>query len=589
MKKRTKFLVGLILILAVVMLLGSIHYLYNTKLNDSNSTKKVVSGEKIDDWEYDPENIADYDGTKGGYNWNFNQFDSTGIATMESTTISGSQNSDLGFTVGGAQNIENYRENIENGYFPLMTDITYNGIFSEYYFDTGNDNAEENTEDMFYPSYSVAKSKDPISGEDEYYMSVGLNSNIKESDFQRKKLNLVLVLDISGSMDSYFDEYYYDYSFEENEKDAKTKMKIAQESINMLIDRLNPDDSLGIVLFESGSHVAKELNLNSNVDLDAIKDHILEVEATGGTNFEAGYEDATELFEDYELVNNEEYENRIIVLTDAMPNIGETSDEGLLGMVKDNAENGIYTTFLGIGVDFNTELIEEIGDVRGANYYAVNNEDEFNSKMDEEFEYMVTPLVFDLKLNLESEGYTIEKVYGSDTENYGELMNVNTLFPSKSVDGETKGGIVLLKLKKESDSEDPLKLTVEYTDRAGEKHSNEQVVEFKNSDEEFYDNTGIRKGIVLTRYVNVIRDWIAYERTEDDKFMILYTTGINEFDEEYYYSLGEQERQSVELTVSDEYKKIFADLKSYIENENKELKDETLEKEIEILDKLIEL
>ena len=27
---------------------------------------------------------------------------------------------------------------------------------------------------------------------------------------ERKKLNLVVVLDISGSMDSYFDEYYYD-------------------------------------------------------------------------------------------------------------------------------------------------------------------------------------------------------------------------------------------------------------------------------------------------------------------------------------------------------------------------------------------
>lgn len=587
MKKKTKILVWLILFLAIVMLFGSIYYLYNTKINKSSNTNVANSG-KIDDWKYDPKESYEYS-SKNGYI--LNSFSSTDSMTIESTTISGSQSSDLGFTVGGAQNIENYRENIENGYFPLMTDITYNGLFSEYYFDTGNNNVEKNTEDMFYPSYSIAKSKDPISGEDEYYMSVGLNSNIKESDFQRKKLNLVLVLDISGSMDSYFDEYYYDSfgGYEEKESNAKTKMQIAQESINMLIDRLNPDDSLGIVLFESDSNIAKELNLNSNIDLDAIKNHILEVEAIGGTNFEAGYEDATELFEDYELVNNDEYENRIIVLTDAMPNIGETSDEGLLGMIKDNAENKIYTTFIGIGVDFNTELIEEIGDVRGANYYAVNNEDEFNSKMDEEFEYMVTPLVFDLKLNLESEGYKIEKIYGSDTESYGELMNVNTLFPSKSVDGETKGGIVLLKLKKESDTEKDLKLTVEYTDRDGKQHLNEQIVEFKDTEEEFYDNTGIRKGIVLARYVNVIKDWIAYERTEDEKFMILYPIGINDFDEEYYYSLGEQERQSVDLSVSEDYKKIFNDLKVYIENENKELKDETLEKEIEILEKLIEV
>lgn len=582
MKKKTKLLIGLILILAVIMLCGVIYYLMNTDLSPKSVAKNDnANGEKIDDWKYDPEEYR-YDdsylaGGKG----------SLSINTMESV-MDATSTGNIGFTVGGSQNIENYRENIENDYFPLITDITYNGIFSEYYFDTANENVEENTEDMFYPTYAMAKSLDPLSGEEEYYMSVGLNSNIKESDFQRKKLNLVLVLDISGSMDSYFDSYYYDMNLEED-KETKTKMRVAQESINMLIDRLNPDDSLGIVLFESDSAVAKELNLNNNVDLAAIKNHVLEIQALGGTNFEAGYKDATKLFKDYEFTNNSEYENRIIVLTDAMPNTGDTSEDSLLGMVKENADNGIYTTFLGIGVDFNTELTEEILDVKGANYYSVNDEKEFNSKMDEEFEYMVTPLVFDLKLNLEADGYTIEKVYGSDTENYGEIMNVNTLFPSKSVDGETKGGIVLLKLKKNKDfdSED-IKISVEYKDREGKEYSNKQSVVFKDTEEEYYDNTGIRKGILLTRYVNVVKDWIAYERTEDDRFYIIPENGILDFDEEYYYTLSEHERTSVDLSVSEEYKNIFIDLKAYMEKEISEIEDETLEQEIEILEKLIE-
>ena len=474
MKKKTKLLIGLILILAVVMLCGVIYYLMNTDLSAKPVAKNNnTNGEKIDDWKYDPEEYVYNDSYLTNGSMSFD-------ATMESTVAG----SDLGFTVGGSQNIENYRENIENDYFPLITDITYNGIFSEYYFDTANENAEENTEDMFYPTYAMAKSLDPLSGEEEYYMSVGLNSNIKESDFQRKKLNLVLVLDISGSMDSYFDSYYYDMNFEED-KETKTKMKVAQESINMLIDRLNPDDSLGIVLFESDSAVAKELNLNSNVDLEAIKGHILEIQALGGTNFEAGYKDATKLFKDYEFTNNSEYENRIIVLTDAMPNTGDTSEDSLLGMVKENADNGIYTTFLGIGVDFNTELTEEILDVKGANYYSVNDEKEFNSKMDEEFEYMVTPLVFDLKLELESADFEIAEVFGSDTKNQSEIMNVNTLFPSKTENGETKGGIILLKLNKLNKNSNNLKLKVSYTDRNGEKHSNEQELVIDKKETEY--------------------------------------------------------------------------------------------------------
>jgi len=82
-------------------------------------------------------------------------------------------------------------------------------LFYDYYFDTGR---KTESEHLFSPSYSCAISKDPISLRKEYYMTVGLNSNIKESDFKRKKLNLVVVIDISGSMSSIFSSYYHPFS-----------------------------------------------------------------------------------------------------------------------------------------------------------------------------------------------------------------------------------------------------------------------------------------------------------------------------------------------------------------------------------------
>ena len=48
--------------------------------------------------------------------------------------------------------------------------------------------------------------------------------------------------------------------------------------------------------------------------------------------------------------------------------------------------------------------------------------------------------------------------------------------------------------------------------------------------------------------------------------------------------LGEHERTSTRLSVSSEYKKLFSTLKSYIESEKNEIKDDTLSQEIEILD-----
>ena len=508
----------------------------------------------------------------------------------------------IGFSTGGAKDINNFRQNIKNGYFPISTDITYNGLFYDYYFDTGK-NTKTESEHLFSPSYSCAVSKDPISLKNDYYITVGLNSNIKESDFQRKKLNLVIVLDISGSMSSPFSSYYYDYFLNENknknktqsEEDKKSKMEIANESVNILIDQLKSYDRLGIVLFNDEAEILKRIELISETNIKQTKKVISQIKADGETNLESGYTKASKLLEQFKNSNKLEYENRIIIITDAMPNYGNISPNDLLSLIKENANQGIYTTFIGVGVDFNTELIEQINDVKGANYYSVHNSKEFKERMGEQFEYMVTPLVFDLRLNLKSDDYNIEMVYGSDTANKQKenLMKVNTLFPSKtSEEGEVKGGVVLVKLKAKTEKNNgKINLEVFYKDRNGKEYNNNQTIIFdKNNNEEFYDNSGIRKAIVLTRYVNVLKNWILYERTADKVFMIGPNNGIVDFfytEEEITKLLGEHERTSVSLKVGNEYKEIFRNMKEYILKENKEIKDDTLNKEIEVLDLLI--
>ena len=509
-----------------------------------------------------------------------------------------SYNMDIGLSTGGAKDTNNFRENIKNGYFPISTDITYNGLFYDYYFETGK---KTDSEHLFSPSYSYAISKDPISYKNEYYMTVGLNSNIKESDFQRKKLNLVVVLDVSSSMYSAFNSYYYDRFSNDNKNsfksddDKKTKMEIANESVNILIDQLKADDRFGIVLFNEESKVLKEIEQVSEMDIKSTKKLISTIKANGGTNLEAGYSKAIELLEKYKTAKKSEYENRIILITDAMPNCGTTSKKGLLSYIKNSADEGIYITFIGVGVDFNTELIEEISDVKGANYYSVHNSKEFKERMGEQFEYMVTPLVFDLSLNLKSYDYNIEMVYGSDSSNGQKenLMKVNTLFPSKtSAKGEVKGGIVLVKLREKTEKNNgKVELEVSYKDRNGKEYKNSQTINFdKNKNEEFYDNSGIRKAIVLTRFVNILKSWILFERTEDKRFMVGPSKGIIDLfysEDEITNILGEHERMSVKLKVSEEFKEILRNMKEYILKENKEIKDDLLEKEIEVLDMLI--
>lgn len=551
--------------------------------------------EKVDDWEYSPQQNSDRYYSSGG----------TMKTAMPVAMEAATSGANLGFAVGGAKDINNFRENIKNGFLPIPSDITYEGLFYNYFFDTGK---KEECAKLFCPSYSKAISSDPLSGEQEYYLSVGLNSGIKESDFQRKKLNLVVVMDISGSMGSPFNKYYYDRFGnkvelnEDSAEEGKTKMQIADRAVVSLLDHLNDDDRVGLVLFDDDAYLAKPLSKVGATDMQKLKDHVMEITQQGGTYMEAGMKDGTSMLKELASADPEQYENRIIFITDAMPNIGDTSEEGLGGMLANNAANRIYTTFVGVGVDFNTELVEGLTKIRGANYYSVHSDKEFQKVLNKDFDYMVTPLVFDLNLKLEAPGYEIEKVYGSPEadEATGEIMRVNTLFPSKTEGGETKGGVVLLKLNKRTGYEGEVTLKVSYEDRNGKMDFSEGRIILVEQSVDYYDNTGIRKAILLTRYANLMKDWLIDEvRYHENPTIpcppiIMYDTGIRCPEYRCFppmpprceIRLGEWERQSDPLRVAADYKKVFADFTKYFQSEMQAIGDDTMKQEVETLELL---
>lgn len=500
----------------------------------------------------------------------------------------------IGLAAGGAKDIGNFRENIRNNYLPLPTDVTYEGLFYDYFFDTGQ---VEPTEKLFSPSYGYAVTRDPLSHKTEYYLSVGLNSGLKESDFQRKKLNLVIVLDNSGSMSEYFNQYYYDRFGKRIDAYAgegisrPRKMDSANESVVAILDQLGKDDRFAIVLFNSTASLLKPMSLVGRTSMRSVRNDVLDVIAGGSTNLAAGVDMATAQFRGQYEIDSHEYENRIIVLTDAQPNTGDFTSSGLMGMVSRNANNMIYTTFIGIGVDFNSQLIEQITKIKGANYYSVRSPREFRQRTKEEFDYMVTPMVFNVRLMFESRGWRIEKVFGSPEANEatGELMRINTLFPSKREAGETKGGLVLLKLKKTSSSPDEkIYLKVSYEDRNGRTDGSEAVVWMDKEPPEYFNNSGIRKGILLTRYASLLKNWMIDERQhahysspwrpiiDEDSGILIPSASL----------VSQWERQSLSLIVSAPYKSIFRDFSRYFEGEMNAIGDDTLNQELKILNSL---
>jgi len=509
----------------------------------------------------------------------FEDFDATptsGFLYYRTASMSPS----YGLSTGGAKDVGNFRANIGEGYLPLPSDLSEEGLFYDYYFDTGE---QSECNELFCPSLSMAVSPDPLSDETEYYMTVGLNSNLTEETFSRPRLNLVIVLDVSTSMDSRFTEYYYDSVTGDDREDIDTsKLDSAKTAVAGLLDHLGPDDQIGLIVFSDEASTLFEMtSLNQPQDVE-LREVLSHVETIGGTNLESGLRRGYELLRGMADTDLEEVENRMILLTDMMPNLGTLSEYGLGKLVSDSANEGIFTTFVGIGVDFNSELMTSLYDVRGANAFTVRSADDFLDLMADEFSLHVTPVAFDISLEIESDGYVVEKVYGSTSADAATdtVFEIRTLFPSKRVDDEVRGGVVLVKLAKASDDPE-IRVGVKYTTRDGGLHTTSKTISFPSESSEVYANLGIRKAILLSRYADLLRAWMEHERSEEgDREEVEWAIPT------WVPPLGEWERTSESLEVSPLYVAMLDYFLSYFQKESELLADETLEQEIEVLELL---
>jgi len=517
----------------------------------------------------------------------------------------------LGFAVGGAKDIDNFRENIENCYLPVPTDITHEGLFFDYVFETAN---QTGCTDLFCPQFEAAVVPDPFSEEDEYFLSVGLASNIDANTFSRMPLDLVVVLDISGSMSSSFDRYYYDrpagnpLQKPENADWNKSKIEVAKDALGAMVDRLKEDDRLSIVVYDS---TAEELVTIDRMGLNGYaeaKNAIYTLSPRGGTNMEAGLEEGTRKMKSFPQQEGVDREKRIIFLTDAMPNTGAVEQSDLYRIGQRNASEQIHTTFIGVGVDFNTELVEALTkQIKGANYYSIHSSSDFEKRLDIEFEYMVTPLVFDLTLEIESGDYEIRAVYGSPESDLatGEILKVSTLFPSPTAEGNSRGGVILAHMKKVRNTGQPTRVTASYMDRAGTTSTNTSIVDWQSVRADGA-SPNVRKGVMLARYANLIQNWSIDEnlrlgRPEKTVYLPVtprrfYESGLVIPYERYPQSgpptyapreLNYWERLSRPLVVSDDYRQLFGDFREYIEIESQAVSEtESIQDEIQLLENL---
>ncbi len=145
---------------------------------------------------------------------------------------------------------------------------------------------------------------------------------------ERPDVNLVLLLDVSGSMDE------------------PDKLPLAQQSMALLLDTLKPTDTVGIVVYAGAAGLV--LPPTPVKDKETILEALNSLRPGGSTAGAEGIRLAYELAEKNFRNNGV---NRILLATDGDFNVGITNRNQLKGFVEREREKGVYLSVLGFGED----------------------------------------------------------------------------------------------------------------------------------------------------------------------------------------------------------------------------------------------
>ena len=324
---------------------------------------------------------------------------------------------------GGAQDVRHFRSVAADVGMPRPESLTVEGLMGEH--------------DLTLPGRSCAQlfclvgeampAALPTRPDDRLFLGLGFASNIDAATWRREPLNLIAVVDKSGSMDG-------------------QPLDLVRRSLRQIVGQMRDGDQLSIVLYGDEAHLylaPTPLAGNRSDILRAID----RIESAGSTFMEAGLEVGYATAETTAPAFRGN--TRLMLFTDEQPNVGRTDAGSFIVQAEDASRRGIGLTTIGVGVQFDATLATRVSSVHGGNLFFISNAEEVASVFGEQLDTMVSQLAHDVRITMRPrDGYAISGVFGVPdglmTEGQDGAMTivVPTAFLS------TNGGGIFLSLAK---------------------------------------------------------------------------------------------------------------------------------------------
>ena len=257
---------------------------------------------------------------------------------------------------------------------------------------------------------SLANTVLPADRTNRTYLKVGLTGFPIETLEQRPAVNVALVIDRSGSMQG-------------------PKIDKAKQAAIAAIDRLRPDDIVSVIVYHDGVDVVLPATKLGNKA--AARSAIRSITAKGSTALFAGVsKGAAEVrkhFDEYRV-------NRIILLSDGRANLGADSPSELGELGASLLKEGIAVTTLGLGLDFNEDLMTQLAIQSNGNYFFAESADDllatFRHEFDDILSVVAQQVLVDVKIG---DGIRPLRVLGHEADIHGQhiILQMNQIYAAQ--------------------------------------------------------------------------------------------------------------------------------------------------------------
>jgi Ca-activated chloride channel family protein len=190
-----------------------------------------------------------------------------------------------------------------------------------------------------------------------------------------------------------------------------------------IISKLSPQDHVALVQYDDSADVVFQSAAMDPHGKEQLTSAIQAISLGGGTNLFAGMQLGRQ---EVERAHAEGQVNRVILLSDGLANSGVVDTPSIAEGARQAANAGVRITTVGVGLDFNEDLMEAIAEAGRGNYHYVKEASDLDRVVAEEMAGIQTTVATNVELRLSPvcAGVEIAEVHGYESKREGNAFVV---------------------------------------------------------------------------------------------------------------------------------------------------------------------